>query len=71
MNFTGLDTQNGYGQIASCAMGIVGGALLVGALYTSGYMAKIKEFKKRLRDKNREAASYMENGRDECINWVI
>lgn len=23
-------------------MGIVGGALLVGALYTSGYMAKIK-----------------------------
>ena len=48
LNFTGLDTQNGYEQIASYAMGIVGGALLVGALYTSGYMAKIKALKKRL-----------------------
>ncbi len=48
LNFTGLDTRNGYEQIASCAMGFVGGVLLVGALYTSGYMAKIKAFKKRL-----------------------
>ena len=71
LNFTGLDTQNGYEQIASYAMGIVGGALLVGALYTSGYMAKIKTFKKRLRDKNRETTSDTENGKGESRNRVI
>ncbi len=48
LNVTGLDTQKEYEQIASGALGIVGGTLLVGALYTSGYMAKIKEFKKRI-----------------------
>lgn len=48
MNVTGLDRQSGYDQIASFALGVVGGTLLVGALYTSGYLAKIKAFKKRL-----------------------
>ncbi len=69
--FTGLDTQNVYEQIASNAMGIVGGALLVGALYTSGYLAKIKEFKKRLRNKNREAIGDTENGKGGSRNRVI
>lgn len=48
LNYKGLDTKNGYEQVASYALGIVGGTLLVGALYTSGYMAKIQAFKKRL-----------------------
>lgn len=48
LNFTGLDVKDGYEQIASYAMGIVGGALLVGVLYTSGYLEKIKAFKKRV-----------------------
>ncbi len=62
LNFTGLDTQNGYGQIASYAMGIVGGALLVGALYTSGYMAKIRAFKKRLLHRIGKSGGDAENG---------
>lgn len=48
LNFTGLDSQSVYEQIASYAMGIVGGTLLVGVLYTSGYLEKIKAFKKRV-----------------------
>lgn len=48
LNFTGLDTKDGYEQIATYALGLVFGALLVGAVYTSGYMAKIQAFKKRV-----------------------
>lgn len=65
LNCTGLDRQNRYEQIASSALGIVGGALLVGALYTSGSMAKIKTFKKRLQGQNREADGEGENGKGE------
>ena len=62
LNFTGLDTQSGYEQIATYAMGIVGGALLVGALYTSGYMAKIQAFKKRLMHKTEKSSDDTGNG---------
>lgn len=48
LNFTGLDTKDGYEQIATYTLGLVFGALLVGTLYTSGYMAKIQAFKKRV-----------------------
>ena len=42
-----------YDNIASFALGLVLGVLLVGALYTSRYISKIKAFKMRLlkRDK--------------------
>lgn len=46
--FTGLDAKDRYEDIASCALGFVGGVLIVGALYTSGYLARIKALKKRL-----------------------
>lgn len=71
LNFMGLDAKGVYEQIASYAMGIVGGALLIGVLYTGGYIAKIQEFKKRLRNKNREANDDMENGKSESRNRVI
>ncbi len=69
--FMGLDTQNGYGQIASYAMGIVGGTLLVGALYTSGYMAKIKALKKRLLHRTGTSIGDAENGNGERGNRII
>lgn len=71
LNFTGLDIKNGYEQIATYAMGIVFGALLVGALYTSGYMAKIQAFKKRVLHKAGKSRDDAENGKDEKRNSVI
>lgn len=65
LNFMGLDMQNGYEEIASFALGIVGGTLLVGALYISGYMAKIQAFKKRLLYKDERSSGDMENGKGE------
>ncbi len=64
LNFTGLDTKNGYEEIATYAMGIVWGALLVGALYTSGYMAKVQAFKKRLLHKIGKLGGDEENGEE-------
>lgn len=54
LNFKGLDTKNGYEDIASYALGLVGGVLMVGALYTSGYMSRIQAFKKRLLNGHRK-----------------
>ena len=48
LNATGLDLKNGGEQIASFSLGIVGGTLLVGALYTSKYGEKIQRLKQRL-----------------------
>lgn len=48
LDFMDLTEQSGYEEVASFALGIVFGALLVGALYTSRYMAKIQAFKQRL-----------------------
>lgn len=48
LEFLGLASTPGYAQIASYSMGIVFGALLVGALYTSRYIVKIQAFKRRL-----------------------
>lgn len=65
LNFTGLDMKDGYRQIASYAMGIVGGTLLVGALYTGGYIARIQAFKKRLLHKSENSSGEAQNGKDE------
>lgn len=54
LDFMGLASTEGYAQIASCAMGIVFGALLVGALYTSRYITKIQALKHRLLYKTRK-----------------
>lgn len=62
LNFAGLDRENGYEQIASYTLGIVAGTLLVGALYTSGYMAKIQAFKKRILHKADKSNGETENG---------
>lgn len=74
LNFTGLDTKNGYEQIATYAMGIVFGALLVGALYTSGYMAKIQAFKKRLLHKAEKSNGEVQNGKcikENTVFWTV
>lgn len=71
IDFTGLSEKSGFEQIASYAMGIVGGALLVGALYTSGYMAKIKAFKKRMMHKTEKTGNNAENSKDEKRNRVF
>lgn len=65
LDFTGLADKNGYAQIASYSMGIVFGALLVGALYTSRYMAKIQAFKQRLFLKIKKSDRGTENKDDE------
>lgn len=71
LNFIGLDKKNGYEQIASFAMGLVGGTLLVGALYTSGYMVKIKAFKKRFLHKAEKSSDEAKNGKGEKRNCVF
>lgn len=48
LEFLGLASTPGYEQIASYSMGIVFGALFVGALYTSRYFVRIQAFKRRL-----------------------
>ena len=42
-----------YDNIASFALGLVLGVLLVGVLYTSRHMSKIKAFKMRLLKRNK------------------
>lgn len=74
LNYTGLDTKDGYEQIASYALGLVFGALLVGALYTSGYMAKIKEFKKRVLYKSGKLSDEAQNGKGikgNTVFWTV
>lgn len=48
IDIQGLTRTEGYEGVASFMMGIVCGDLLVGALYTSRYMAKIRAAKMRL-----------------------
>ena len=48
LEMNGLTETEVYEGIASFALGLVFGGLLVGVLYTSRYMAKIKAFKMRL-----------------------
>lgn len=74
LNFTGLDTKDGYEQIATYAMGIVFGALLVGALYTSGYMAKIQAFKKRVLYKSGKSSDEVQSGKGikgNTVFWTV
>ena len=74
LNFTGLDTKGGYEQIATYAIGIVFGALLVGALYTSGYMAKIKAFKKRVLYKSGKSSDEAQSGKGikgNTVFWTV
>ena len=44
----GLTTIPVYDNIASFALGLVLGVLILGVLYTSNYMSKIRAFKMRL-----------------------
>lgn len=67
-------TKNGYEQIATYAMGIVFGALWVGALYTSGYMAKIQAFKKRVLYKSGKSSDEVQNGKGikgNTVFWTV
>lgn len=66
LDFTGLAVKSGYAQIASYAMGLVFGALLVGALYTSRYRSKIQSFKQRLLYKTRHSNRDSESERHEA-----
>lgn len=67
LNLLGLSSQAGYVGIANFSMGLVFGALLVGALYTSRYMARVQVAKQRLlcrlkgMDRGSGAASYEKN----------
>lgn len=74
LNFTGLDTKDGYEQIATYALGLVFGALLVGALYTSGYMAKIQAFKKRVLYKSGKLNNEVQSGKgikENTVFWTV
>lgn len=74
LNFTGMDTKDGYEQIATYALGLVFGALLVGALYASGYMAKIQAFKKRLLHKAKKSNGEVQNGKGikgNTVFWTV
>lgn len=74
LNFTGLDTKDGYEQIATYALGLVFGALLVGALYTSGYMAKIQAFKKRVLYKSGKSSDEVQIGKGikgNAVFWTV
>ena len=48
MDIQGLTTISFYDNIASFALGLVLGVLILGVLYTSRYMSKIRAFKMRL-----------------------
>lgn len=48
LEINGLTETGVYEDIASFALGLVFGGLLVGVLYTSRYMVKIRAFKMRL-----------------------
>lgn len=48
LNFNGLDAKGDYEMLASASLGVVGGALFVGVLYTSGRLARVKAFKRRM-----------------------
>lgn len=65
LDFMGLASEKGYEAIASYAMGFVFGALLVGALYTSRYMARIQAFKHRLLYKIRKPDGEAEDSGNE------
>lgn len=54
LEFMGLTEEGIYEDIATFALGIVFGTLLVGTLYTSRYMAKIQKFKMRLFYRNQK-----------------
>lgn len=47
LEFMGLASQPGYSGLASYSMGLVLGALMVGVLYTGGYLAKVRAAKLR------------------------
>lgn len=53
IDINGLASTGIYEEIASVALGIVLGVLLVGALFTSSYMAKFHALKQRLLFKTR------------------
>ena len=53
IDINGLASTGIYEEIASVALGIVLGVLLVGALFTSGYMVKVQALKQRLLFKTR------------------
>lgn len=53
LDVKGLTAIQVYEDIASYMLGLVGGVLVVGALYTSRYMAKIRAFKLRLLKRDR------------------
>lgn len=57
LDVIGLATKRVYAQIASYEIGLVLGALLVGALYTSWYMPKVQAFKQRLLVQDKRAES--------------
>ena len=48
LDIRGLTEAVVYEEIASAALGLVLGTLLIGVLFTSRYMAKIRAFKRRL-----------------------
>lgn len=52
LEIQGLREIQMYDNIASFALGLVFGGQLVGIIYTSRYMLKIREFKKRLLNHN-------------------
>lgn len=52
MDNLGLTDNGGISEfIASCSLGFPFGMMLVGILYTSGWLMKIKAFRKRIRNK--------------------
>ncbi len=53
LEIKGLTESGIYEDIASFALGLVLGGLIVGVLYTSRYMAKIRAFKMRLLKRRR------------------
>lgn len=52
LDYLDLTSTPGYESFASYALGLVLGALLVGVLYTSKYINKIKAFKQKIKNKS-------------------
>ncbi|MBD5156932.1 MAG: helix-turn-helix domain-containing protein [Butyrivibrio sp.] len=65
IEINGLASTGIYEIAASAALGIVFGVLLLGALYTSRYMAKIQAFKRRLIYKTRKLNQQTEDKSDD------
>lgn len=69
LDYLDLTSVPGYESFASYSLGLVLGALLVGVLYTSKYINKIKAFKQKI--KNKSVMQKVNNNKNDKSKRII